>query len=521
MSMRPLPIQERQEGATALIVAFALLLLMGIAAVAVDIGAGFNGRRQDQTAADMAVMSGALEASFLTSSNQQVATQVVNYAEINVDNTYGLSDWQTLWRGCSDGGRTVQFVPLPDPWTGVGTIDCISRSSSFLRVRVPDQLVNTTFGRVLGFSNLTTSAAAVAIISFGQNNPPIVPYGISGAAGSGELCFGSAPSGTAFPPCTGPSSGTFGTLLSEFFGDFYGSVDCGNPGATEIATATALGIDHFVGTWPNAGGSVSSGDPHPGDNAVLALPDTNRDSCTNSGGAAVATDGVPMNTMRVDSGFPSNAMESGLVSNGSFFGEDSRLQQSGLHPGGVSSVTNTKRTVVAQRTGASETLWELDNHGPWDYLNSSAGGACSPSNFNSGMTEVQKAAQFNACIAGYVGGVIFDPLIAQSPRFAWAPQYWYDIPTTGLSWEPIQTYRMVFIAGLSFNCDAASTACDVLFYPDADQTTELCDDPGNGNCQQLSLDQFSAWVLPDGAIPEEVKNSFPGGSTPFEPALFR
>ena len=513
--------QHREDGVTAIIVAIALLLLMGVAAVAIDLGAGFNGRRQDQTAADMAVMSGALEASFLTSSNQEVATQVVDYAEINVDNSYSLPDWQSMWRGCSDAGRAAQFIPLPDPWTGIGTIDCISRSSSFLRVRVPDQLVNTTFGRVLGLSNLTTNAFAVAIISTGANNAPIVPYGIGGGVGTGELCFGSAPSGTAYPPCTGPSSGTFGTLLSEFFGDFYGTVGCGNPGATEIATATALGIDHFVGLWPNTGGSVTAGDPHPGDNSVLALPETNRDSCDNSGGAAIATDGVPLNTMRVDSGFPSGAMESGLVSNNTFFGENSRLQQPGVHPSGGGAAANSKRTVVARRTGGNETLWHLDNHGPWDYLTSSAPGACSPANFTSGMTEVQKATQFNACLASYSGGVIFDPLIGESPRFAWAPQYWYALPTTGLSWEPIQAFRMVFIAGLSFNCNASTSVCDVLFYPDADQSTELCDDPGNGNCQQLSLDQFSAWVLPDSAIPEEVRNSFPGGSTPFEPALFR
>lgn len=30
--------------------------------------------------------------------------------------------------------------------------------------------------------------------------------------------------------------------------------------------------------------------------------------------------------------------------------------------------------------------------------------------------------------------------------------YWYDLPTTGLSWEPIVTYRMVFVGRTLFNC---------------------------------------------------------------------
>ncbi|MGQ0848911.1 MAG: hypothetical protein ACT4OP_07300 [Actinomycetota bacterium] len=519
MPMKPRPDSER--GASALLVALGLLLLMGVAAIAIDVGAGFNERRQDQTSADMAVMSGALEASFLTSDNQAVAQMVVILAEPNLTTTFALPDYQTIWRNCTDTGRTPDFIPLPDPWGGGGTVDCISRSSSFLRVRVPDQLVPTSFGRVLGVNSLQTHAIAVAIVSPGEQNAPVVPYGISGGAGTGELCFGSAPGGTAFPPCNGPSAGTFGTLLSEFFGDFYGSVDCGNPGQTEIESGTALGIDHFVGLWPNPGGAVSPGDSHPGDGAVLAMADINRDSCDDVGGVAVATDSVPLNTMRVDSGFPSNAMEAGLVSNNFFFGEKSRLQQPGLHPSGGGSAPNSTRIVVGRRQGANEVLWPLDNHGPWDYLNGSGPGACLPAQFTGAMDELQKAAQFNVCLAAYgsSGPVMFDPLIGDSPRFAWAPQYWYDLPTTGLSWEPIMSFRMVFIGGTYFNCSGSS--CDVVFYPDQDQTSELCDPGGGASCQTLSLDQFSAWVLPTTAIPDEVKNAFPGGSTPFAPELYR
>ena len=509
-----------EQGASAVLVALALIVLLGMAAIAIDVGAGFNERRQDQTSADMAVMSGALEASFLTSNNLGVSQQVVALAEPNLTTSFTLPDYQTIWRGCADVGRPAGFFPMPDPWGAGGTIDCISRSSSFLRVRVPDQLTPTTFGRVLGVTNLTTNAVAVAIIRPGGNNAPIVPYGISGAAGSGELCFGTAPAGTSYPPCSGPSSGTFGTLLSEFFGDFYGSVDCGNPGHVETRTATALGIDHFVGLWSNPGGTVSAGDPHPqSDATVLALPETNRDECSNSGGQAVAVDGVPLNTMRVDSGFPTNDMFDGLVSNMTFFGQPSRLQQTGVHPEGGSPVANTTRNLQSGNSSLP-----LDNHGPWDYLNGSGPATCNPGAYISALTETQKAALFNSCIADYVSTgsstVIFDELVAESPRFVWAPQYWYDLPTTGLSWEPIMDFRMVFIAGIYVNC--SGTTCGIVFYPDKDRAAQLCDPGGPGGCKNLNnLDQFSAWVLPDGMIPDSVKNSFPGGVTPFSPELFR
>ncbi len=41
--------------------AFASVLLLGFTALVIDIGMGFNERRHDQTAADVAVMAGALE----------------------------------------------------------------------------------------------------------------------------------------------------------------------------------------------------------------------------------------------------------------------------------------------------------------------------------------------------------------------------------------------------------------------------------------------------------------------------
>jgi hypothetical protein len=531
----------QERGASAVFIASAMLLLIGAAAIATDVGAGFNERRQTQTAADVAVMSGALEASFLTSPNAVIAHEALRIARSNTRAQFGDTTdpadpiWVEMWRACQDPDKDASYVALPEPlgWSAVvtatpstGSLDCISRNSSFLRVRMPDQAVDTTFANVIGVSELTTSAVAVALLQPGDASPPVVPYGISGATGPGEACFGTGPSGTAYPPCDGPSAGTFGTLLSEFFGDYYGTVDCGNPGATEIATQTALGVDHLIASWLNPDGlSVSKGDPWPGDLAVLGYTDTHRDACNNVGGVAQAVDSYPINTVRVDTGFPSNAMESGLVSNDMFYGQKSRLQQEGEHLSGGPAVPNTTRDVVKRRQGANNVVWELDNHGPWDYLLASASAvnsACDPTTYTAALDEIEKAERFNQCLAAYEANpskpVIFDDYLDRSPRLVWTPQYWFTLPTSGLSWEPVHSFRMAFVAGTFYNCSAGG--CDVVFYPDAHQNTELCDTSGGG-CQVLSLDQFSAWVLPDTAVNERIRNSFPGGQTPFEPELFR
>ena len=532
------PKEDVDRGASLFFVAGSLLLLLGMAAIAVDISAVFNERRLTQTAADVAVMAGAVEAAYFPADSADVSEQAIAVARLNTRNTFGDSTdpvdpiWIELWRSCVDPDRPLNFFPLPEPdgWSAVitatpstGTLDCVSRSASLLRLRMPDQLVDSAFGGILGASTLRTDAVAVARLAPEVTTAPIIPYGLSGNAGVGESCIGTGPPGTAYAPCSGPSAGTFGTLLSEFFGEFYGTADCGNPGADEIATESAIGLDHFVSPWPNDG-SVSMGDPHPGDTDVLALPLTNRDACTESGGVAIPEDDFPINTVRVDSGFPSNEMERGLVSDEEFFGQPSRLQQEGEHLVGVTLNPNETRNVVRRRGGIHDDVWQLDNHGPWDYLLGSAAGVssnCDPGAYTSSLDEFEKASLFSMCLSDYEStnatAVIFNDFLDHSPRFVWAPQYWYELPDTGISWSPVAEYRTMFIAGLWFNC--VSGSCGVIFYPDQHQTSELCDGGGT-NCATLSLDQFSAWILPDSAVPPQIRNAIPGGQTPFQPLLW-
>jgi Flp pilus assembly protein TadG len=64
---------NREKGATALLVASSLIMLIGFAAVAVDLSAGFNERRQGQTAADLGALAGAVE--YVTSTRRARSTR--------------------------------------------------------------------------------------------------------------------------------------------------------------------------------------------------------------------------------------------------------------------------------------------------------------------------------------------------------------------------------------------------------------------------------------------------------------
>lgn len=533
---------NNERGAVAVIIALCMVLLMGIAAIAIDVGFGFNERRQSQSAADMAVMAGATEV-VLGGGQQEVVNNVLTFARANLNITYTDAEWQTMWQNCTDPdrlgfdvgtGTPVDFQPLPEPaaW-GVGELECISSVASYLRVRIPNQIIGTTFARAIGFDTLTTNAAAVARIEPGGEVGGVLPFGIAGGTGDGEVCLSTAPSGVAYPPCQGPSGGGFGTINSKFFGDFFGSSSClGTAGATEIRQNVALGIDHAIGLWPESAAlaaGVFIGQPHPGDNNVSWYPERGYDDCQYGSGGSVEPPShlpgqdphvTPPNTMRVSTGFAdSNAVEEGLVSNMTFLGEPSRLQQEG----------NPKRLIWAKKAGGpNQEQWLLDNKGLWDYLNGTNSIFGVPEcngNTYPGLTPEEKVARIHTCLQKYTAAGstvnLFDASIQDSPRLVWAPEYWHAASTTGTSWQPVHGFRLVFLAGTYFNCDASSMTCPVVFYPDLASTEEMCDESGPSHCHQLSLKQLTAFLLPTDALPDDAIPGIPGQQTGFTISLFK
>lgn len=505
----------QERGASAVLIAGAMMLLFGVAAVALDVSSAFNERNQNQNAGDNGVMAGAIEKSAPNPDDQAISTSVLEIVQANLTADFpgGLNDadWISMWRGCIDDDNPG-WTPLPEPssWGGAAgaTLDCISHTSSLLRVRVPDQLVDTTFGAVLGLDAIGTNAVSIAKMVLLTNAPPMVPFGINSGAGPGEYCLSSASDGNAFPPCDGSQTGSFGPIISPLFGTI-GShpPDCDGNTLRWFERNLVWGLDHPIEEYEHAS-SIPPGTPWT--QAYFdSLADIHRDDCDVFEGIAVEVDGFPINAVRVDTGFPNPEMTNALVSDQTFDGRPSRLQQQ--------TDPLLRRTVMDKNDE-----WDLDNVGPWTYLTDTSGiPECQGSTYDSSLSTDDKLLRFQTCLSSPTVGEIFSPTITSSPRFVWAPEYALGNPP-GSKFTPIREFRPVFLGGVWFNCPNPNSGqpCGIVFYPDQDATDVLCDGT-YPSCKSVNVDQISSWLLPNGTLPPSVWDDFDARNDDREPQLFQ
>jgi hypothetical protein len=221
------------QGVTVVLLALLLVVLLGFAAFAVDMGGLYNERRQDQSTADAAALAGMIEFESVSAAT----AEAIGYAERNI--------------GAAPGELDFNSCPTDDPdrlaVTAPGA-SCITFNSSHtrIRVRLPTREHSATFARVLGADSFSHSAVATAErarVGFGG----VLPFGIPSLGGGGGLiCPASTPPGAAFglEPCEGQDSGNFGFLD---VGIWQGGVNNPCPpggGTTRIAPNTAMGSDH-------------------------------------------------------------------------------------------------------------------------------------------------------------------------------------------------------------------------------------------------------------------------------------
>jgi hypothetical protein len=512
---------DKDKGASAVLIAFSMLLLLGILAIALDLSAAFNERNQDQNAGDNGVMAGAIEKAVGDPVDQSIVTNALSIAQANLTAQFpGGStdpDWIAMWRNCVDDGNPG-WIPLPEPasW-GSGTLDCISQTTSLLRVRVPDQLVDTSFGAALGVDTLSTHAVSIAKVNLTVDGPPVVPFGVNSGAASGEYCLSSAPSGTAHQPCEGSQTGAFGSIVSPLFGDFgTHQPQCSGNSNFWFARNLAWGLDHRIRDWPHASG-VGVGSPWPGQAVLDGLPDVNRDACVfDPDGNPTPVNGIPINTVLVDTGFPDPGLTSGLVSDDLFDGRESRLQQ---------PTTSTR----VLRNGAQP--WEVDNVGPWTFLTGNLGDECDPTTYDPALPTYDpllpdKVERFETCLTStfpnYVNpDPIFSTSLTSTPRFVWAPEYVYDSPP-GAKFNPVRDFKPMYLGGVWLNCPSPVTGqpCGAFFYPDADDATDICDPAGPG-CKMVTVDQVSSWLFPEGSLPQSIYDDFEATFDNLEPELWQ
>jgi hypothetical protein len=494
-------IDRSERGASALFVTSAIVLLFGMAAIAVDVGSAFTERRQNQSAADVASLAGILD---FSAGAPAMRDQVLSYVESNLTIEYSPSEWEALWTTCTDPnknqGGLFNFQPVPSPWTA-GSLDCISvDASGYLRVRVPDQLQSTTFGFVVGMSELSTHAAAIAQLT-PTGGGDLLPFAAFSDSGT-HLCFktasGGGPGGGSPPdPCEGPTTGHFGEIDSPLFGN----PDLGTPslgvcpaGAFGdkkiIATNIALGLDHPI--FANA--SYPSGEI--------------RDQCFNVGVNAL--------NVKEGGGNSGQGVEPGLISG------------SGTGPSGdFYSPLAGPRLQRGPYANRSVKGVNLDDKPLWDFLvphnatptdgdtvvryGTNAPESCRPSNVGSW-------ADLETCLTDYAAGSgfvqIFEPTIATTPRFAYVPRFYGtkdDLPAGNSPlWMNIEEFVAIYIQGLWFGSGANLED----FHPGEGYGESY---PANQN-----LVQISALAIPDDALPMALRaNPSPNIGSLYDSILYR
>jgi hypothetical protein len=227
------PREESDEAGVVLVMmTICLVVLLGVAALVVDLGLAHVQQRKQQNAADASALGGIQDLFFgrgalngaCTGTAVQKAT--CDGRIIGDENASGpVLNWTT----CTDTQALANLAP--------GT-QCISFGPGFttMRVRIPNQSMKTLFAGAIGATSLTSSKAAVAgILHVGPGG--VRPFTMLGGFDSGAFCLDNGGNGNSIYPCDGPNTGNFGVL------DF---TSCGTP-SYAFKDTVAAGSNHLYG----------------------------------------------------------------------------------------------------------------------------------------------------------------------------------------------------------------------------------------------------------------------------------
>jgi len=479
---------QTDGGVSAILVAMALLVLMGFAAIAVDYGLGINERRQDQTAADNAALAAGVE--MIVSGDGQAAVDAIKtYTTDNLGRPVSDADWESP--NCVDPNQleltAEELGYAPD-------VECISFGPSAsgiafrrIRVRIPDQTTDSVFSQLLGASGLVTAAAAEVELDSTLASGAF-PAGVFLGAGAGqEFCIKSS---TGPAP---PNSAQCGTSTTGDFGNFkpyfYTEVAPGNPSSqcsdgnapAALARAMADGMDHDLGTTPTAPGSRVNGASCPG------------------------TAGPPFpNQLDSGGGYSNNDITNGLVKGGTYDGAYSgRLTRKTWPSYGTASIFGE----------------EIDNRPLWTYIDTAVVDptlhplcdvAASGPDSNDGTNEAEFIAAQTAmksCLAS--GNVPFDLFVDElyeSPRLTIVPEYHQlaPLPSNACCYD-VKDFVPVFIEAL-WTANGNQWTCDGTMINDT--VDNFCKhEPGRtgqiniGASGQQKIDSASAIVLSCEVLP--------------------
>lgn len=491
-----------ERGITLIVVALSLTVLMVSAAFAIDLGAVYSERRSDQNAADAAITSGAVQ--FLSQQSAQAAvTEIVAKVDDDLGRTLATSDWT----GCTDPqplARTASSLGLT-PAT-----PCISFSVGFDRVRVqlPDQVIDTTFARVIGITSFSASAFAEA--TMGPRGGGALPFVVlTGNAAGDQVCLrtdgtggGEPPDQPAIPPyqatrvldpCNELSftthDGARGTIKP------YRYSGCTKPtGNQSIVDAIMVGMDHLLGTFEPEIVYGANADANLSDSLTRARLD---------GANGCGT--VLPNTVDMDTGLTAQLLRCGLLETPCADGSSATAGKSGRLAGSASTSTFSG-------LGANDIPL-------WTYLLASlpsgAPVACTAAKTlsASGATFYTKRAAMLACLDQWTPAVgeIFDMQIQSEKRLGFVPLVAENclnrnqLPTCSqpLDNVHINSFVPVYIDALYQDKGGICDATNPAFASGGDWSIHY---PGKGmKCGSAAkVDRVSGIVLPCGALPRDL-----------------
>lgn len=481
---------SNDQGASAVLIALTVLVLMGFTAVALDAaGLGFNERRQNQSAADVGALTAVQSAvtqnlgNGCTGDPEDIARcngahEAIEVANATLDDA-SLADWNDATRCATP----------PAGFTASSVSPCVAFNSNAQRawVRIPTIDNPTTFGKVIGFDTVSTTADAIAGTS---SEPPsgVLPFLLpGGSSGANYECL-KAGSNPDWGPCADNLvSGDFGS--ADFF--LYGNEDkewdekCSGDTNGRLVANIARGTDHPLSTHPSGSGSgIEEEDNCP---VYSAQP----------------------NMVKSQTGIGSN-LEKGLL-----YGDSAYA--SAPYPGKLEDSSG-----FLVRNGNGSTDPAMVDHDPlWNYLvddaddASLAGSDCDDDDITS-APDTDKPQLMEDCInwARGAGKVVFTDDLADSIRFGWVPQMYQNT----FSGNPyyIELYRPVYLDSTFYDCN--NNECDIIHTPGISDsgacpgtpppdTRITCGTPGIHND---SLVAVASWILDAAIVPDNAKSPSPG-----------
>ena len=488
---------DRDRGATAILIAISLLVLMGFAAIAIDSGVLFGDRRQQQSAADTGALAAIQFAQTTESSSIGCTGSGIDYAVCRgaeeamevVDGTlqsrYSLADWQ----GCTDPVFPAKFTRFS---TLTGPCIRFTHNLQESRVWLPGTDVDTSFGAVIGPDSVRVGAFAEAKMDL-DRSADILPFAIgpTGAGQSQSCLFAQSTAQLDITPCEASNSGNFGKLDLSLYGNTtIGTPEiCGNSAPqTKMAVNIAIGSDHILEKASDSPGTVNE--------------------VTNCPNITTPVDEIPVQTGNAAQG----------LTDGLFLGVSTPNME-----GRIMCKDGDANELPGKVSDDCEDVWnsfpeEIDHTPLWLFIdpgaNAEASGAC-PSGGITNRTQMQACLIAWRAYGSHTVPLFIDSL-RSSPRFAAVPILASD-PSGGSGNYPIIDFRPVYVETIYMKCNANS--CETVHSPGEDgsattcpaailPTTSACGYVGNGNAS--SIEALTGFVLTMDMLPASIADNFPG-----------